>query len=288
MRKIALLFLTIDNHDQPKIWNKFLKNNKYFNIYCHPKYPNKVTHPFLKKNIIKTISETSWGHLVLGYYNLLEAAFKNKDNYKFVYISNSCVPIKSAEVVYNELIVNNATYADTRQRLTKWDIEHRYKKHSHLLDKYNITKFNFIKHSGWFVLNRQHAQVLLDHKDIFKYFNEIDAGDENVLSILKANQMKIQERIITCVKWDTHSYSKYVKEKEKLWKIYDSTDDKEKKRRIKKIIDKKKKEVLQKTTHPKCYAKITKDDLNEFKNDNCLFVRKISSKCNINLIYNLI
>ena len=80
---------------------------------------------------------------------------------------------------------------------------------------------------------------------------------ENILSILKANQMKIQERIITCVKWDTHSYSKYVKEKEKLWKIYDSTDDKEKKRRIKKIIDKKKKEVIEKETCIKQYKKRT-------------------------------
>ena len=99
--------------------------------------------------------------------------------------------------------------------------------------------------------------------------------------------MKIQERIITCVKWDTHSYSKYIKEKEKLWKIYDSTNDAEKKKKIKQIIDKKKKEVLQKTTHPKCYAKLKKKHIQEFKNDNCLFVRKISSKCNIDLIYDL-
>ena len=230
MKKIALLFLTIDNHEQPEIWNKFLKDNKFFNIYCHPKYPNTVTHPFLKKNIIKTLSATSWGHLVLGYYNLLEAAYKNKDNYKFVYLSNSCIPIKSAAIVYNELIINNATYADTRQKLNKWDIENRYKKHSNLLNKYNITKFNFIKHSGWFVLNRQHAQVLLDHKILFKYFNKIKAGDENILSILKANQMKIQERIITCVKWDNISYFKYIKEKKKLWELHDATTDKEKKK----------------------------------------------------------
>ena len=49
MKKIALLFLTIDNHNQPDIWNLFLENtSSTFNIYCHPKYPKKVTQSFLK------------------------------------------------------------------------------------------------------------------------------------------------------------------------------------------------------------------------------------------------
>ena len=52
-------------------------------------------------------------------------------------------------------------------------------------------------------------------------------------------------------------------------------------------VDNKKKEVIQKTSHPKCYAKLKKKHIQEFKNDNCLFVRKISSKCNIDLIYDL-
>ena len=195
MKKIALLFLTIDNHNKSAIWNNFLKNTNYFNIYCHPKYPNKVTDSFLKDNIIPELAETAWGELVLAYYNLLKHAFKNEENYKFVYLSDSCIPIKNAEIVYKELMKDNATYVDLDVKTTKYDIEHRFNKHIHIYKKYGITKYNFIKHSGWFVLNRYHSQVLLSNEKIFKYFNKVLAGDENLLSILKANQMKMIDRV---------------------------------------------------------------------------------------------
>ena len=63
---------------------------------------------------------------------------------------------------------------------------------------------------------------------------------------------------------------------------------KKKKNKIQKIINKKKKDVLKKVSHPECYSKLTQKEINEFKNDNCLFMRKVNSKCNIDLIYNTI
>ena len=285
MRKVALLFLTMDNHNQPKIWNKFLKNTKYFNIYCHPKYPRNVTDSFLKNNIIKNIVDTKWGHLVLAYYELLHVAYKNKDNYKFVFLSNSCIPVKNPHEVYNILIKNNATYVDTRNKMTTWDIEHRFKKYESYLKKFNINKYNYIKHSGWFVLNREHTKVLLDHKELFRYFNKIEAGDENFLTILKANQMKLQEKIITCVHWDQSIYPKYVKEKTKLWAKYDAETDPEKKKKIKAIINKKKKQVAIDKSHPKSYKILTKADLDGFKNDGCLFARKVEKSAKIPVLF---
>lgn len=288
MVKIALLFLTMDNHNHPKIWNKFLKDKKYFNVYCHPKNPTNVTDPFLKKNIISKLATTSWGHLVEAYYELLKEAYKNKDNYKFVFLSDSCVPIKSAETVYNALVKTNASYVDTRNKMTTWDIEHRFKKYESYLKKFNITKYNYIKHSGWVVLNRQHVKVLLDHKELFVFFNKIEAGDENFLTILKAKQMKLQEKIITCVHWDQTIYPKYLKEKTKLWKEYDSTSDPEKKKKIKAIINEKKKKIAIEKSHPKTYTNITTKDIDSFKCDGCFFVRKIDKKADISLLEKLI
>lgn len=288
MSKIALLFLTMDNHNHPKIWNTFLKDKKYFNVYCHPKYPKNVTDPFLKKNIIPKLAETKWGYLVGAYYELLKQAYKNKDNYKFIFLSNSCLPIKSAESVFNALVKTNESFIDTRNKMTKWDIENRFKKYESYLKKFNITKYNYIKHSGWFVLNRQHTKVLLDNKELFMFFNKIEAGDENFLTILKANQMKLQEKIITCVHWDQTIYPKYLEEKNKLWEEYDSTSDSEKKKKIKAIINEKKRKVAIDKSHPKTYTTITPEDIDSFKCDGCFFVRKVAKDANISLIEKLI
>jgi len=284
MKKIALLFLTIDNHNKPDIWKQFLKNTNYFNIYCHPKNPSKVSQSFLKDNIIPELVETAWGELVLAYYNLLKYAFENKENYKFVYLSDSCIPIKNAETVYAELINDNATYIDLDVRTSKHDIEHRLNKHLHIYKKYGINKYNFIKHSGWFVLNRFHSQVLLSNEKIFKYFNKVLAGDEHILSILKANQMKLTPRIITCTKWDQTAYSIYKRDSARLWKMYDTTENQSEKQNILKVIKKMKIKMLEKTKHPKIYKVITEKDNTEFKFKKCLFIRKILPETNIKLV----
>ena len=285
MKKIALLFLTIDNHNQPKIWEQFLKNKSYFNIYCHPKYPNKVTDSFLKSNILQTTAKTSWGYLVLAYYELLKEAYKNKDNYKFVYISEGCIPIKSADYVYKILTQDNATYVDTNIRMSKYDIEFRFNKHKETYNKYGINKYNFVKHTGWFVLNRPHSELLLKNERIFKYFNNVIAGDENFLSILKANQMKLTPRVTTCVTWDTNIYKNYKEISGKLWKMYDIEKDEYKKKHIEKLIKTKKEEMLELTKHPKTYTKITSSDLKYFNKTQCLFVRKVLPTSDLSILY---
>jgi hypothetical protein len=285
MKKIALLFLTIDNHNQPKIWESFLKNNNYFNIYCHPKNPDKVTNIFLKSNIIKNLTSTNWGYLVLAYYELLKEAFKNKDNYKFMYLSDSCIPIKSAEYVYKILTKNNDTYIDTNIKISKFDIIERFKKHKKIYSKFGINENNFIKHSGWFVLNRQNSLFLLKNEKIFKYFNNVKSGDECLLSILKANKIKLTEKCVTCVKWeDLNVYSKYKNMKKKLLKIYNFTEDETKKKKILNIIKSSKTKMKEKIKHPKTYEKIKLTDIKEFNKKYCLFVRKVSPTTDISLI----
>ena len=88
MKKIALLFITIDNHNKPDIWNKFLNNTELFNIYCHPKNPENVTDSFLKSNIIPDLRETKWGHLVLAYY--AQGRMQNLSFYNLIFFWDFC------------------------------------------------------------------------------------------------------------------------------------------------------------------------------------------------------
>ena len=168
--------------------------------------------------------------------------------------------------------------------MTESDIKIRFIKHLNEYKKVGINKYNFIKHSGWFVLNREHSYVLLDNKNIFKYFNKVKAGDENFLSILKVHNMKLTEKVVTCVEWDKFAYDNYKKQSSKLWQKYDKETDEIKKKKIESLISKKRLEMLDKTSHPKTYSKITKKDLQEFKCKDCLFVRKIDKNTNVSIL----
>ena len=79
--------MTLDNPNFPKIWNKYFRNHKdKYNIYIHPKYPEKLT--WKKKCMIKNLKETSWGHITEAEIELLKTAYQNEDNYKFITISD--------------------------------------------------------------------------------------------------------------------------------------------------------------------------------------------------------
>lgn len=287
MNKIALLFLTIDNHNQPKIWNKFLSNNKYFNIYCHPKYPENVTDNFLKNNIISKISDTSWGHFVIAYYNLLKAAIKDKNNIKFVFISESCIPIKPPKDIYRELLKNNNSFYNLK-KLDNFSYTKRYKPYKNKLNKYNINTTNFIKHSGWFCLNRNDTKILINDKDKIKLFNSIEAGDEHILSILNSYNIKLEQKLITFTLWNNKKYEDYKKERQNLWKIYDSIDNSLEKNKMIKIIKKHKEKFIYNISHPKTYSNISKLDIENWYKNKALFVRKISKDVNPDLILRII
>ena len=99
--KIAFLFLTIDDLLFPQIWEYYFKNNfDKINIYCHPKYPEKINTKWLKKSVVKKLTKTKWGHFTNAIINLFKAALLDKDNQKFIIVSESCLPIKSFTKLY--------------------------------------------------------------------------------------------------------------------------------------------------------------------------------------------
>ena len=77
--KIAFLFLTIGDINQPEIWTEYFKNNWHkVNIYVHPKHPSLVKTKWLKSNIIENLVPTEWGFITAAYYELLKEALKIK------------------------------------------------------------------------------------------------------------------------------------------------------------------------------------------------------------------
>jgi hypothetical protein len=63
--KLAFCFLTINDINNPNIWNNFFIDNSRYNIYIHSKNPSNVKS-FFKNYIIKSVP-TSWGFIIYAY-----------------------------------------------------------------------------------------------------------------------------------------------------------------------------------------------------------------------------
>lgn len=178
--KIAFLFLTIGDINQPHIWTKYFENkqNKY-SIYINPKHPEAIQTEWLKNRIIsKRVENTGWGFITEAYHNLLEEAFEDKDNVKFVFISESCIPLKSFDKLYEKMMTD-----DIRTSYVKFMIPSLYDKRARIETQpgYNLLE-PFVKHYARMCLSRYHTEKLLSTD--FTFFNKMHVGDEFFLTLI--------------------------------------------------------------------------------------------------------
>jgi hypothetical protein len=283
--KVALLFLTMGDHAQPKIWNDFVARHSHqFNIYCHPYLPasNDLTTPdgmqliaqtsFLYDHVIRQRAYTQWGYLTNVYYELLAAAIKIPDNKRFVFLSDTCVPIKGPDEIYAELMQRlDETFMDTPRA---WQDKQRYRK------RLGIERKHFFKHSGWFALCQADARKLVQSKKWFSALNTIQAGDEHILSILNQySTSTLVHRPITYVRWDTDRHDLF--RSGKLHRAHQDECDPQKIKQIGAELEKCKKA----NRHPVAWeTRVTNTDLLEFLQSGCLFARKILPGCDVEVL----
>ena len=106
--KIAFCFLTYDELDRPDIWKNFLNNNSdKYNIYIHPKYANNIKDPYFKNFVINNrvvTNKKSDISIVTATLRLFEEAYKNKENSKIIFLSQSCAPLMNFNKFYSEIM----------------------------------------------------------------------------------------------------------------------------------------------------------------------------------------
>ena len=283
MIKIAFLFLTLDNVHYPEFWEKYFKNNyDKINIYCHPKYPEKVNVKWQKDNIIFKLVDTSWGYIVDAYISLLLQAIKNKDNIKFITISESCIPIISFNKFYNFVTKNVKTSYIKYMKIKNYDLNERIKKQK------GYEKIKFIKHYARFCLSRHHVKKLLSNKNNISFFKKMHVGDEFFLSSLK-NSNNIIDYLITYDNWEyTNNEVNKINKKIKL-KYEDIESNKLNDLQIiktKKEIEKLKNLKNDISKNPKTYDIIDVSDIDQVKESGAFFWRKIAKNSNILLFKN--
>lgn len=218
-KKIAFCFLIYKEINHEDIWYEYFKKidkNKY-NIYIHYKENVPLKH-FEQYKLDNTI-ETCWGCLsIVQAQNLiLKEAIKDQNNQHFVWLSDSCIPLKSFDYVYKYLDTSKSYYnkAPDSQVFPRANNVLKY------IDRKNIKKANMAS-----IINRKHALLFVNNdNNISKWFNEINNVDEIVYITLLFHNNLQNELILTpniaagsiiCAQWaDMKNYKVFKGSKKK-------------------------------------------------------------------------
>ena len=287
-KKIAFMFLTKLDLNKHNIWKAYLKNheNKY-NIYVHPyEYYNstkiKVTNSLLKNNIIKNIVKTDYTHVYRAILELYKVAIKDTNNYKFILLSESDIPITSFDIMYSFLTKNNNSYVKSQGQINDNEYKNRIKV---ILDKTTIIPKNkYIRHQAWHCLNREHVLTILNADSKYHdIFSKMEIANEHYLTILWLynKHQTIQNRSIIYNNWN-YTQLKYKQTQKVLDKLYNLYDQDNTNHKLKQKIDKLKHKLRTDASHPKMYSnKMTKSDILEIAQSKSLFARKFDTSSNM-------
>lgn len=157
--------------------------------------PDCLDSVWLKKRLIPWYCDTEWGRvsLVLAELLLLKAALRDKANQFFLLHSESCVPMRSFDFIYEQIVRTNQSWLHYH----KGNMD-RYGG----VNKNKICQDQFYKASQFFCLRRNHAELLLKNVDLGNW-QESWFADEHCIPTTLAHCGRLNE----CVRHDlTFSY----------------------------------------------------------------------------------
>ena len=184
MNKIAFLFLIYDMINHESIWYRYFHNfegigKRRYNIYIHYKADTNFRLEFFDDYKIdkRKIIDTKYADIsiVKAQNILLKEALKDTANTHFIFLSGSCIPLKSFEYLYHHLDTAYSYFhvADPDDCFPDCEVALQY-----------IPKRHIKKASQWCILNRKHGALLVgsDSSDpshtYLRWFEDTYAPDE--------------------------------------------------------------------------------------------------------------
>lgn len=257
-KKIAFLFLTKVGVNYPDLWQQYFAqtDERQYNIYVHPKYPDRVTDFLLQPYVIKDLRPTEWGFIIGAYRALVRAALKDDPlNKYFMIVSESDIPIRPFHEFYN---------AATTNMLELWPVT-SYDKQArlgHVVDK--VKPKEIIKHSAFWVLKRNTIKKLFSDPRL-KLFENAPSGEEFFLSLVY-NQNFVN-RVVTYADWEDSrkKYRKY-KTAEKEYKTKGNVEMANKYRKMAEDVN----------AHPKTFHTLPTKEFIDTNMKGAFFARKFS------------
>ena len=117
MKKIAFCFLIYDVINHEELWNLFFQNvdiNKY-NIYIH--YKINVSLKYFERYKLNNCIETNYADVTLIHaHNLLFKKAYEDGCDKIISLSQSCIPFKSFNYIYNFLTKDDYGHFNVTQQ----------------------------------------------------------------------------------------------------------------------------------------------------------------------------
>ncbi|CAK9161773.1 unnamed protein product [Ilex paraguariensis] len=169
--KIAFLFIARNRLPLDLVWDAFFQGDKEntFSIFVHSRPGflfNKATTRsvyFLNRQVNDSI-QVDWGEasMILAERILLQNALVDPSNERFVFLSDSCIPLYNFSYTYDYIMSTSTSFVDSFAD-TK---EGRYNPTMHPV----IPVQNWRKGSQWVVLTRKHAEVIVKDDAVFPMF----------------------------------------------------------------------------------------------------------------------
>jgi hypothetical protein len=269
MKKIAFLFLIIDDPHFPKIWDSYFRGKKdKYSIYIHPKYPEKTT--WKRDRIIANLQPTEWGFITRAYFELFQEAYRDSDNQYFITISESDVPIQSFDALYNRLTHENKSWVQ-KMPIRKYDQLSRLNAHP-----YKPRPAFFFKHYARMELIRKHVEQLLQKKKELEFFHTMHVGDEFFLSVLHP----LEDVVSFSVTYDDWEYTEKEKqkiknEKRKIYEIRNKGLPPQKDKNMQKKLNLLNEKLKMVSRNPKTITHV-EEDLDRIKRCSSFFYRKFA------------
>lgn len=171
--KIAFLFIARNRLPLDIVWDVFFQGEKEnkFSIFVHSRPGflfNKATTRsvhFLNRQLNSSI-QVDWGGatMIQAERILLEHALLDPLNERFVFLSDSCIPLYNFSYTYDYIMSTSTSFVDSFAD-TK---EGRY---NPKMDPV-IPVHNWRKGSQWVVLTRKHAHVVVRDDTVFPMFQQ--------------------------------------------------------------------------------------------------------------------
>ena len=248
--KLGFLFLCKNNINQLQLWLDFFKNNyDKCNIYIHSYDQTNISQEFIKKYHIDKVLDTGWGDIYDVVRYVMNISIKNND-YKLILISESTIPVKSFDYIYNYLIKDNKGYLnyDMTDKYVVNMQSKRYIKNSNNIKNFkeNIDFKHWYFNEAWIIFNIEMIEIILNDNKYHLIFKNCFCPDENYPIYLYSlyNKFHLFHNIkTTYTNWNTIA------------------------------IDGKK--------HPRLYDNIDNGLLKEIFDRNILFARKFTDNINI-------
>lgn len=158
-RKVAFMFLTPGALPFEELWDKFFQGHEgRFSVYVHASKdrPLHFSRYFINREVHS--EKVDWGKISMvdAERRLLTYALKDPENQHFVLLSDSCIPLRDFDYVYNYLMYTNVSFIDSFVDPGPHG-NGRYSEH--MLPE--VEKKDFRKGAQWFTMKRKHAIIVM-------------------------------------------------------------------------------------------------------------------------------